>query len=63
MSKHVHPEQSEPPDVGPEVLGFVGQSSTAAQPPVSGRLVVLYAIAFIGTILLFLAALLVSLSL
>ncbi len=63
MSKHVHPEQSEPPDVGPEVLGFIGQSSTAAQPPVSRRFVVLYALAYIGTILLFLAPLLVSLSL
>src|SRR3954449_12691080 len=63
MSKHVHPERSEPPDVGPEVLGFIGQSSTAAQPPVSGRFVVLYALAYIGTILLFLAPLLVSLSL
>ena len=63
MSKHVHPERSEPPDVGPEVFGFIGQSSTAAQPPVSGRFVVLYALAYIGTILLFLAPLLVSLSL
>src|SRR3954449_1292400 len=63
MSKHVHPERSEPPDVGPEVLGFIGQSSTAAQPPVSGRFVVLYALAYIGTILLFLAPLLVSLAL
>ena len=63
MSKHVHPERSEPPDVGPEVFGFIGQSSTAAQPPVSRRFVVLYALAYIGTILLFLAPLLVSLSL
>ncbi len=63
MSKHVHPERSEPPDVGPEVFGFIGQSSTAGQPPVSGRFVVLYALAYIGTILLFLAPLLVSLSL
>ena len=63
MSEHVHPERSEPPDVGPEVLGFIGQSSTAAQQPVSGRFVVLYALAYIGTILLFLAPLLVSLSL
>src|SRR3954454_15011314 len=63
MSKHVHPERSEPPDVGPEVFGFIGQSSTAGQPPVSGRFVVLYALAYVGTILLFLAPLLVSLSL
>jgi MFS family permease len=45
------------------VFGFIGQSSTAGQPPVSGRFVVLYALAYIGTILLFLAPLLVSLSL
>src|SRR6478735_7115445 len=63
MSKHVHPEQNEPPDIEPEVFGFIGQSSFAAQPPVSGRFVVLYALAYIGTILLFLAPLLVSLSL
>jgi MFS family permease len=45
------------------VFGFIGQSSTAAPPPVSRRFVVLYALAYIGTILLFLAPLLVSLSL
>ena len=45
------------------MLGFIGQSSTDAPPPVSRRFVVLYALAYIGTILLFLAPLLVSLSL
>ena len=63
MSEHVHPERSEPPDVGPEVFGFVGQSSTAAQQPVSGRFVVLYTLAYIGTFLMFLAPLLVTLAL
>ncbi|HEX8508165.1 MAG TPA: hypothetical protein VF635_01520, partial [Propionibacteriaceae bacterium] len=63
MSENAHPERSEPPDVGPEVLGFTEQSSIDAQPPVSRRFVVLYALAYVGTILLFLAPLLVSLSL
>jgi MFS family permease len=63
MSENVHPELSESPDVGPEVLGLGEQSSMDTQPPVSRRFVVLYALAYVGTILLFLAPLLVSLSL
>ena len=62
MSEHVHPERTDVPDLGTGVLGFVGQSSTAAQPPVGRRFVVLYALAYVGTILLFLAPLWVSLS-
>ena len=45
------------------MLGFSEQSSMDAQLPVSRRFVVLYALAYVGTILLFLAPLLVSLSL
>ena len=63
MSENVHPERSELPDAGPERLGFHEPSSRDAHPPVSRRFVVLYALAYVGTILLFLAPLLVSLSL
>jgi MFS family permease len=63
MSENVHPERSESLNVGPEMPGFSEQSSMDAQPPVSRRFVVLYALAYVGTILLFLAPLLVSLSL
>lgn len=63
MSENVHCEWSESPDEGPEMLGFSEQSSTDAKPPVSRRFVLLYALAYVGTILLFLAPLLVSLSL
>ena len=63
MSENVHPERSESLDVEPEMPGFSEQSSMDAQAPVSRRFVVLYALAYVGTILLFLAPLLVSLSL
>lgn len=63
MSENVHPEWSESPDVGPEMPGFGEPSSMDEQPPVSRRFVLLYALAYVGTILLFLAPLLVSLSL
>lgn len=63
MSENAPSERSELPDAGPERLGFREPSSTDAHPAVSRRFVVLYALAYVGTILLFLAPLLVSLSL
>ena len=63
MSENPYRDWSESPDIGAEMIGVGEQSNTDAQPPVSRRFVLLYALAYVGTILLFLAPLLVSLSL
>jgi len=57
MSEDAHRNMSEPPTAGTDAAGI------SEQQPVRAGFVVLYALAYVGTILLFLAPLLVSLSL
>jgi MFS family permease len=63
MSEDSHPDGPEPPAAGSDATGIEGRNSTDAPPPVRRVFVLLYALAYVGTILLFLAPLLVSLSL
>lgn len=63
MSEASHRDVGEPLSVDPEATESGGQASSTSQQRVSWGFVALYALAYIGTILLFLAPLLVSLSL
>lgn len=63
MSDGSHRGWTEPPAVGPDAIAMEQQTGADPQQPVPAGFVMLYALAYVGTILLFLAPLLVSLSL
>ena len=63
MSDTFRRDVDDPPPAGVEATRLDQRTFIAPQQPVRWRFVVLYALAYIGTILLFLAPLLVSLSL